>query len=73
VKIVLAAGLAIAGGLLTAGVGTATAEPTPVPGNYATSDTCQAAGTAGGGIGGDFTRYSCDQHEDRLWYLTMLD
>jgi hypothetical protein len=72
-KMVFVAGLVITGGLMTAGVGIANADPTLVSGNYATSDGCQADGAAGGGIGGDFTHYSCDQHDDGLWYLTMLD
>jgi hypothetical protein len=60
-----------AAGLLAVSVGVASADSVLVEGNYATSAACQADGAAGGAVAGDWTHFSCDQHDDGLWYLTL--
>jgi hypothetical protein len=72
-KLILAAGLVVAGGLMITAVGVAKADPKVVDGSYATVDACKADGAAGAGEDGSWTQYSCEQHADGEWYLTLLD
>ena len=70
-KKILAVGLMASAGLMTAAVGVANADSVLVEGNYATAEACQADGAAGGAVAGDWTHFSCDLHDDGLWYLTL--
>ncbi len=70
-KKILGAGLLVVGGLMTTALGVANADSVLVEGNYATAEACQADGAAGGAVAGDWTHFSCDKHDDGLWYLTL--
>jgi hypothetical protein len=70
-KIVFAAGVLAAAGLMTS-VGVANADSILVEGNYATLAACQADGPhVEVNVPGNWTHYSCDQHADGLWYLSL--
>jgi hypothetical protein len=74
-KIVFAAGLVVAAGLMTASVGVASADSVLVSGNYATQAGCMADGPHVEVVtpGQTWTHFSCDQHSDGLWYLTLYN
>ncbi|MEV6774572.1 hypothetical protein AB0N05_38635 [Nocardia sp. NPDC051030] len=70
---------AIALGAVAVATGAAHAETLTVEGNYATAAACDADGSGGsftaGGVelrGEDGWKYTCDQGNDGLWYMTIF-
>jgi hypothetical protein len=55
-------------------VGTAGADSILVSGNYATLEGCMADGPhVEVNVPGTWTHFSCDQHSDGLWYLSLYN
>lgn len=62
-----------AGALMTAGLGTASADIIQVEGSYSTPEACQADGphvqiTENDGA---YSKWQCNQGDDGLWYLFL--
>jgi hypothetical protein len=73
-RIVFAAGVLAAAGLMSTAVGIANADSILVSGNYATPEACNADGPhVEVNVPGTWTHYSCDQHSDGLWYLSLYN
>jgi hypothetical protein len=74
-KLIYAAGLLATAGLMTTAVGAANADSVQVAGNYATLAACQADGphVEVNTPGQAWTHFSCDQHADGLWYLSLFN
>lgn len=69
---ITAAALAL-GGILTVGLGTATADTVQVEGSYSTPEACRADGpyvqiTENDGA---YSKWQCNQGDDGLWYLFL--
>jgi hypothetical protein len=74
-KIAYAAGLVAAAGLMTGAMAVANADSVLVSGNYATQAACLADGphVEVNTPGQTWTHFSCDQHDDGLWYLSLYN
>lgn len=72
-KTLVAAATLVAGGILTVGLGTATADVVQVEGSYSTPEACRADGpyvqiTDNDGA---YSKWQCNQGDDGLWYLFL--